>query len=288
MVTLYLEYDQQPPNVTSDSDGENVRRTSRRVNGLLAFGTLTTMLAACGGAPSAEPGPARDRLAPAARGQLSWTPTAMPKPTAAAPHGPASGPSSRPRKRILANGRRQPLTVAVPDAASGHYVVVSGEALPPGDRRGQIIRYLVEVERGLPFERQEFAAEVHRILNDPRGWGHSGKLRFQRVDYGTVRVRVALSSPTLTDTQCLPKRTGGELSCWNGRRSVINAKRWGLGAASYGRDLASYREYVVNHEVGHGLGHGHVACPGPGKPAPVMVQQTKSLGGCRLNPWPFP
>jgi hypothetical protein len=146
-----------------------------------------------------------------------------------------------------------------------------------------VVRYLVEVERGLPFRGVRFAAQVHRTLNDPRGWA-----RFERVDHGPVRLRVALSSPALTDRQCLPLHTGGHLSCWNGSRSVINAQRWARGVPHFDGRLAAYRRYVINHEVGHGLGHGHAACPGAGRLAPVMVQQSKSLGLCRPNPWPHP
>ena len=43
---------------------------------------------------------------------------------------------------------------------------------------------------------------------------------------------------------------------------------------------------VVNHETGHWLGRGHAGCPRPGALAPVMMQQSKGLDGCRLNPWP--
>jgi hypothetical protein len=68
-------------------------------------------------------------------------------------------------------------------------------------------------------------------------------------------------------------------------RAVVNAMRWLAGAATY-QDLHAYRAYVINHEVGHGLGHPHRGCPAPGAPAPVMVQQTIGLQGCAPNPWP--
>jgi hypothetical protein len=47
-----------------------------------------------------------------------------------------------------------------------------------------------------------------------------------------------------------------------------------------------YRAYLVNHEVGHRLGHGHSHCHGAGRPAPVMMQQSKGIGACTANPWP--
>ncbi|MEU5882982.1 DUF3152 domain-containing protein [Spirillospora sp. NPDC047279] len=206
---------------------------------------------------------------------------AKPSPVAAAhPRVKRQGP--------IVNGRRQPLPVRVPRSARGTYAVVPGAWRAPEGRRGTVVRYLVEVERGLPFRGAEFAAEVHRVLNDPRGWGRGGTTRFVRVSRGPVRFRVSLSSPALVDRMCAPLITGGELSCGQGGRSVLNARRWGTGATSYGRDLATYREYLVNHEVGHLLGHEHQQCPGPGRRAPVMVQQTKSLYGCRPNAWPFP
>ncbi|MFC4906139.1 DUF3152 domain-containing protein [Actinomadura gamaensis] len=207
--------------------------------------------------------------------------------TAAKPAKPRAGtPTPAPSRTV--NGRPQPPIVRVPESGSGRYAVAKGTQQPPAGARGTTVRYAVEVERGLPFDVTEFAETVHRTLNDPRSWGHGGRMRFLRVDDGPVAFRVALSSPELTDRLCAPLITGGELSCRQGVRSVINARRWGTGVPWYGGDLAAYREYVINHEVGHALGHGHEQCPGPGRRAPVMVQQTKSLYGCRPNPWPFP
>ncbi|WP_083959091.1 DUF3152 domain-containing protein [Herbidospora mongoliensis] len=189
--------------------------------------------------------------------------------------------SPRPTLPYIPPPAPKPKKIKVPERGSGKFRTAGGEA-EPREGKGPVIKYMVEVEKGLPFDVDEFATSVHDILNDPRGWG-----RFERVSKGSVQLRVTLSSPGTTNRECLPLRTFGQLSCWNGRRAVINARRWAFGADTY-KDLDLYRQYVISHEVGHGLGHGHRDCPSKGKPAPVMVQQTISLRGCKANPWPKP
>lgn len=149
------------------------------------------------------------------------------------------------------------------------------------------MRYAVEVEGGLRVDRRVFAAAVERVLDDRRGWGGAGHA-FRRVSAGTADFRVALASPRLTDALCAPLPTNGIFSCASGNRAVLNVFRWKGGADAYRGKLRRYRAYMVNHEVGHVLGHGHAWCTVAGARAPVMMQQTKGLGGCRPNPWPFP
>ena len=110
----------------------------------------------------------------------------------------------------------------------------------------------------------------------------------QAGDGAAVEVHITLASPDTVDRLCAPLVTQGEVSCQNGNRVVLNALRWTRGVSSYEGQLPRYREYLVNHEVGHALGHGHEACPGPDQPAPVMLQQTLGLDGCTRYPWPVP
>lgn len=176
--------------------------------------------------------------------------------------------------------------LAVVQRGDGELTRVAGSSARSG--RGPLRRYTVAVEGGLGIDAVAFARAVESVLADRRSWGAGGRVSFRRVAEGPVSFRVVLASPSTTDRLCAPLRTNSAFSCSTGSTAVVNSRRWLRGAASYSGRLQDYRAYVVNHEVGHALGRGHVSCPGRGRPAPVMVQQTKGTGGCVAQPWPFP
>ncbi|MGN6301621.1 MAG: DUF3152 domain-containing protein, partial [Angustibacter sp.] len=167
---------------------------------------------------------------------------------------------------------------------SGRLVPVPGRTPAPG--RGATTTVRVEVEAGVDVDRAAFAAAVLATLNDDRSWGHGGRRTFARTD-GDADVVVVLASPETSARLCRPLQTFGKLSCRSGPRAVLTSYRWLLGTPEF-PDLAIYRQYVVNHEVGHVLGHGHEQCGGTGRLAPVMQQQTKRVAPCRPNAWPYP
>ena len=166
---------------------------------------------------------------------------------------------------------------------SGRFTVAAGPAAPPA--KAKLVRYTVEIENGLQLSAAAVAGTVDTTLADKRSWPAAG-YSFRRT--GTPSdLRILLATPGTVDKLCAPLDTGGEVSCRNEDLVVLNARRWVLGAPAYGANIAAYRQYLVNHEVGHFLGHGHVGCPGKGRYAPVMLQQTLGLQGCKPNPWPI-
>jgi hypothetical protein len=183
---------------------------------------------------------------------------------------------------ILRPGRPRPVRRA--PGRAGDLTVVPGRSRLSGP--GPVKRFLVEVEGGLRIDRRAFARRVEATLFDRRSWAGSGAFALQRVDSGPVDFRVALASPGLTDRLCLPLQTNGIFSCAAESRAILNVMRWRRGADAYER-LGPYRTYMINHEVGHTLGHGHVGCAGPGERAPVMMQQTKGVAPCTPNSWPL-
>lgn len=159
---------------------------------------------------------------------------------------------------------------------------------PVRGTKGDLFTYRVEVEDGTGVTVKSFASAVDRTLAHPRGWTGGGDYRFQRVTDEEPRMTIRLATPETVDEACRAAgfETEGFLSCTAGDTVYLNLNRWAVGTKSV-RDLDVYRPYLVSHEVGHVLGHQHESCPGKGKPAPVMQQQTKELDGCTANAWRF-
>ncbi|MFD8428798.1 DUF3152 domain-containing protein [Streptomyces coelicoflavus] len=177
---------------------------------------------------------------------------------------------------------------SIPSSGPGTFATADGG----GDRvggSGRTLTYVVQVEDGLGIPAREVATEVERVLADERGWTADGKVGFRRVSGGASDFRVRLATAGTVDDICgqYGLDTGGEVNCNVGQDVMVNLKRWLLATQYYADDVTSYRALIINHEVGHFLGHGHEGCPGAGRPAPVMMQQIKGLHGCRTNVWPY-
>jgi hypothetical protein len=202
-------------------------------------------------------------------------PTQVPTPTATLTTPLRPAPTlTRPPK-----GSRPNVTIS-----TGRLQVVPGFSKANGVR--DKLTYRVEIEEGLSFNGAIVAAAIHKTLTDPRGWQALHPVSFERTDRADADLRVIVATPSFTDKLCLPLDTGGEVSCRVENRVVLNAKRWMYAVPAYAGKVDLYRSYLVNHEVGHALGHGHSTCTKPGTPAPVMMQQTKGLAGCLPNAWP--
>jgi uncharacterized protein DUF3152 len=172
---------------------------------------------------------------------------------------------------------------------SGAFAYVSGFG-PIVGSAGPIHRFKIAVEKPAGGA-TDFANAVNRTLGDRRSWIASHRFRFQRVpESAHAEFIIYLASARTSEKMC---RTGGLetdgfTSCRVPRKVIINDDRWQGAIRGYGASLETYRAYAINHEVGHQLGHGHERCPGRGRVAPVMMQQTYGLKGCKPNAWPYP
>jgi hypothetical protein len=193
------------------------------------------------------------------------------------------------RRGLVAAARAVAVAPPTTTAPEG-FIVAGGASAVVGT--GPLRTFTVEVEPATGLDVHAVAAEATGILLDAtRGWTARGERSMQRVaDPAAAAIRVVVATPATVDRFCgrVGLDTGGRLSCWDGRRAMLNLTRWQTGVAPFHTDLEVYRRYLVSHEVGHGLGYGHVGCPAAGALAPVMVQQSKGLFGCRPNGWPYP
>ncbi len=163
----------------------------------------------------------------------------------------------------------------------------SGQAAPVGHRVGvrRTVTYHVETRGRITSSVKEFRRLAQRTFEDPRGWRGKG-IVFRPVARGGAFTLVLAEASRVPGFSPV---CSSSYSCRVGRYVIINQTRWQRAAPAWNAakgSLLDYRRMVLNHETGHWLGRGHAGCPGPGRPAPVMMQQSKGLGACRPNPWP--
>ncbi|MFF2575595.1 DUF3152 domain-containing protein [Streptomyces goshikiensis] len=224
-----------------------------------------------GGAPSAQGG--QGPTAPSAA--TSGTPGSASSPAGTPSGGASSSPSAS-------------ASAPVPTTGPGTFGASSASGQPQG--KGPVRRWRVEVEEGSGVDPDTAARSVEAILGDERGWIKDPAYGFQLAGAGQpVDFTVKIATPTTTDRLCevVTPELKGETNCRAGHTVVVNLKRWQKGSPQFSGPVEEYRALIVNHEVGHEIGREHETCPGPGQPAPAMMQQIKGLLGCTANAWPF-
>jgi hypothetical protein len=151
----------------------------------------------------------------------------------------------------------------------------------------RVVTYQIEKRGRIVASMERFRKTVAKIYADRRGWSRA-YVHFKALKRG------ADFSVVLAQAEYVPRFApicDAYWSCRVGRYVIINQDRWRFGTPYFlrtGATLAQYRAMVVDHETGHWFGLGHATCSKRGALAPVMMQQSKGLHGCKPNPWPLP
>lgn len=176
----------------------------------------------------------------------------------------------------------------LPTSGSGEFVGAPGAPEPFG--AAPYRRFAVAVETDIGVDVVELAAFVDTVLSDERSWIGDGVTGFRRVSSDQpADFTIVVATPATVDRLCAPLQTAGRYSCAANGWVALNLHRWMTATPEWPASLDMYRHYLVNHEVGHYiLGPDHPGCPEPGALAPIMMQQTIDLAGCRPNGWVFP
>jgi hypothetical protein len=208
-----------------------------------------------------------------------------------------------------------------PQSGAGTWRILPGTGPIVGKQgAAKVYHYQVRVEDGIDPSYYQgddaFVSAVQSTLSDPRSWIAAGTFQLQRVDATFTKPDFTIDLTT-PNTDHRPDLCGFEIgfegSCWvlPTHQVIINIARWVRGALAFNGDLGLYRQYAVNHEVGHAFGNHHVGCATNGGLAPVMMEQSFGVADdyvydvnnaepsnrgnvqrdgkvCKVNAWPYP
>jgi len=153
-------------------------------------------------------------------------------------------------------------------------------------RDSRKINYALKIQSEINLDPICIKNLLFLILNNEKGWTNITGKGFQLTSVEDSDFVFIFATPEKTDELCYPLETNGIYSCRNETEIIINNFRWKEGAVDFGRDIETYRLYLINHETGHLLGWQHKECPKEGAIAPVMMQQSKGTNGCLPYGWP--
>ncbi|MCW2786235.1 MAG: hypothetical protein JWP74_2752 [Marmoricola sp.] len=203
---------------------------------------------------------------------------------------PIKGATTRTRALTVADfGTRISIRAVARRTGYATATAVSAATVPIGHRVAvrKTFTYSIATRGRITADVATFARLAAQTYANPRGWRAAG-FAFRQVKSGGDFTLVLANASTMAGFGYPCDSTW---SCRVGRNVIINQTRWLHASPAWNAAhlaLRDYRNMVVDHETGHWLGHHHLTCPGPGRLAPVMMQQSKGLHGCRFNPFPLP
>jgi hypothetical protein len=148
------------------------------------------------------------------------------------------------------------------------------------------LKYSINFSNGLRVQRQRIIRKVEETLSDKRGWTRMG-YKFVLIEGKKESVDFTIQFVSNSYVERICNFTGLSCADTNTKTIYMNIYNWRNGRSLSGLNTDDYRTYMINHEVGHILGRGHLQCGNRGTRVPVMVQQTLGIGDCRPNPWPL-
>ena len=210
--------------------------------------------------------------------------------------------------------------LVIPTVGTGEFIVATGVDEP--DTTAPVHWVRVEIEEGLPLTPEALAVYVMSVINDERGWGARGRMVFARTD-GAAEYRIIFATPETASKLCerpheaaedrieppgmnvepTPSPSVGasaspsldpsppspvEPSCATQGMIVIDTYRWADGIRSFEEDRVAARIYLLNHFLGHALGHPDAVCTEEGERASVMVDHEFDISPCLPGQWPNP
>ena len=164
-----------------------------------------------------------------------------------------------------------------------------------------IIYYSIDISSNIDSNVDDFINSVQSIIEHRYGWSSIYPITFKRISSYELRQRVT-DSPfdhfelILMDDKDIHQNCGSSLdglSCFNYKTRILSIRksRWLYGSKQSKMSLKQYRNYLINHEVGHAIGLPHNSTPiiKDGKCySPIMHQQTKGqLLGCLPTEYPM-